>query len=178
MDSANVSYEATAEFCEFLMANHSRIPFSVENPLNSYMGFASVIPKLNMAGFDACRHGSRRKKATAFLTNEPALLTLSGACPGCTVPATWGRKPNSGLNAADEAAYPRLLCERIVACFNKVADRRGLLPDPVQAGIMRAARAAAQVQPRRRKFPPLISEFAYTMRCMAVSSRRWRPSNA
>ena len=52
-------------------------------------GFARLTPRLCMAVFDACQHGSTRKKATAFLTNEDeppcrilaqnALCTQNGA---------------------------------------------------------------------------------------------------
>ena len=59
-----------------------------------------------MAVFDACRHGSTRKKATAFLTNEDEPLALSDPCAECSSHAKWGRKPDFKFSTADEAAYP------------------------------------------------------------------------
>ena len=142
------------------------VPFSVENPLRSYMwqlpAFASLKARLQLVVFDSCRHGSKRKKATAFLTSHTALHSLWGPCPGCLTHEKWGRR-KSGYATAEEAAYPRLLCQRIVACVDAACDTRCLLPARSITSSLHAARVAAQSQPRGRRCPPLLSEFAHTV---------------
>ena len=166
VNSANVIYAETASFCSWLLQNFPSVPFSVENPLHSYMwqipAFEGLRERLQLVVFDSCRHGSKRKKATAFLTNHAALHSLSGPCPGCLVHEKWGRR-TSDYATAEEAAYPRLLCQRIVACVDAACDARCLLPARSITSSLHAARVAAQSQPRGRRCPPLLSEFAHTV---------------
>ena len=74
-----------------------------------------------------------------------------------------------------EAAYPKLLCERLVACIDDVAAERQLLPSKLQTSELATARAAGQVQPRGRRFAPVIGEFAHTV---SVASSEAPPLNA
>ena len=166
VDSANMIYAETASFCFWLLQQFPAVPFSVENPLHSYMwhfpAFAELRARVQLVVFDSCRHGSKRKKATAFLTNNAVLHSLSGPCPGCPVHEKWGKR-KSGYATAEEAAYPRLLCQRIVACVDEACDSRCLLPARSITSSLHAARVAAQSQPRGRRCPPLLSEFAHTV---------------
>ena len=166
VDSANEIYRRTAEFCQSL---HRRSPitgFTIENPLHSWMWYLPPFQELQqlhtLVSFDACRHGSSRNKATALLTNVSCVSDLSGPCPGCATHAPWGRTA-SGYATASEAAYPRLLCERILACVDAHAAAKDVVPQPGATTPLAEARAAAHTQPRGRKFAPLISEFAHTM---------------
>ena len=122
----------------------------------------------NLVSFDAWRHGSSRNKATALLTNVPCVGELSGPCPGCASHAPWGRTA-SGYATASEAAYPRLLCERILACVDVHAAAKDVLPHHAATTPLAEARAAAHQQPRGRKFAPLITEFAHTVSIHASS---------
>ncbi|CAE7801527.1 SLC24A2 [Symbiodinium sp. CCMP2592] len=166
VDSANTIYDSMAAFCDWLLHAMPHVPFSVENPLHSYLWqlprWAELVAKHSFVTFDSCRHGSQRKKATALLTNSELLHCLSGPCPGCSSHLPWGKQGNS-FATAEETGYPKLLCERIVSCVDKSAASRGIAPERLVASRVSAARAAGQVQPRGRKFPPIISEFAYTM---------------
>ena len=177
--SANMIYAETASFCSWLLQTLPAVPFSVENPLHSYMwqlpAFASLKSRLQNVVFDACRHGSKRKKATAFLTNNAALHSLSGPCPGCLAHEKWGRR-KTGYATAEEAAYPRLLCQRIVACVDAACDTRCLLPARSITSSLHAARVAAQSQPRGRKCPPLLSEFAHTVTVQSSAAPPPAPS--
>ena len=130
--------------------------------------FQDLQLRYNLVSFDACRHGSSRNKATALLTNVPCIGDLSGPCPGCASHAPWGRTA-SGCATASEAAYPRLLCERILACVDVHAAAKDALPLNVATTPLAEAGAAAQKQPRGRKFAPLISEFVHTVSIHASS---------
>ncbi|CAE7203405.1 SLC24A2 [Symbiodinium sp. CCMP2592] len=153
-------------FCDWLLRAMPHVPFSVENPLHSYLWqlpkWAALVSKHSFVTFDSCRHGSQRKKATALLTNSELLRCLSGPCPGCSSHLPWGKQGRS-FATAEETGYPKLLCERIVSCVDKSAASRGIAPERLSVSKVSAARAAGQVQPRGRKFPPIISEFAYTV---------------
>ena len=163
--SANAVYRETAAFCQWLLSNHACVHFSVENPLHSWLWhlpcFQSLVQRLTLVSFDACLHGSTRKKATAFLSSHPVLGRLSGPCPGCPKHDAW--VVDGTYATALEAAYPKLLCERLVACIDDVAAERQLLPSKLQTSELANARAAGQVQPRGRRFAPVIGEFAHTV---------------
>ena len=175
--SANAIYRETAAFCQWLLSNHACVHFSVENPLHSWLWhlpcFQSLLQRLALVSFDACLHGSTRKKATAFLSSHPVLGRLSGPCPGCPKHDAWVVDGNYAT--ALEAAYPKLLCERLVACIDDVAAERQLLPSKLQTSELANARAAGQVQPRGRRFAPVIGEFAHTV---TVASSEAPPLNA
>ena len=177
VDSANAIYDHMAEFCAFLHASMPHIPFSVENPLHSYLwqfpAWAALAARHSFVTFDSCRHGSQRKKATAFLTNSELLHCLSGPCPGCPKHLPWGKQRGS-FATAEEAGYPKLLCERIISCVDKSAAARGIAPERLAPSKLSASRAGGQLQPRGRKFPPIISEFAYTV---SVASAEAPPLN-
>ena len=177
VDSANAIYDHMAEFCAFLHASMPHIPFSVENPLHSYLwqfpAWAALAARHSFVTFDSCRHGSQRKKATAFLTNSELLHCLSGPCPGCPQHLPWGKQRGS-FATAEEAGYPKLLCERIISCVDKSAAARGIAPERLAPSKLSASRAGGQLQPRGRKFPPIISEFAYTV---SVASAEAPPLN-
>ena len=166
VESANAIYDHMAAFCKFLALRLPQVPFSVENPLHSYLWqlpvWSDLAAKHSVVTFDSCRHGSQRKKATALLTNSESLHSLSGPCPGCSKHLLWGRQGKS-FATAEETGYPKLLCEKIVSCVDKSATCRGMAPTPLAPSLLSASKAGAQVQPRGRRFPPIISEFAYTM---------------
>ena len=173
VQSANSLYQEAASFCEHLLLNHPRVGFSIENPLWSWLWqippIASLVSRLYMVSFDSCRHGSRPKKATAFLTNVEQLSVLSGPCPGCDFHERWG-KTATGFATATEAAYPKLLCERLVQCLTQYAASQNRAPNRNQVTSLLAARVAAQKQPRGRKYPPLLSEFGHTVSIRSPNS--------
>ena len=171
--SANSIYEETAAFVVWILDDAPDVLVTVENPLHSLMWmlppFQSLLQRLHLVSFDACRHGSTRAKATGFLTNHDAFSSLSGPCPGCVQHDAWGQTPDGAWSTKLETAYPRLLCQRLLACAAPVAAARGLQPDRDAVNPHALARAAAAVQPRGRKFPPVISEFAYTVAVRSTS---------
>ncbi|OLQ06982.1 hypothetical protein AK812_SmicGene9645 [Symbiodinium microadriaticum] len=95
VESANAIYDHMAAFCKFLALRLPQVPFSVENPLHSYLwqlpAWSDLVAKHSVVTFDSCRHGSQRKKATALLTNS---------------------EQGQSFATAEETGYPKLLCER------------------------------------------------------------------
>ncbi|CAE6914886.1 PARP6, partial [Symbiodinium sp. CCMP2456] len=151
VDSANLIYDNTADFRKWLLQTSPNTGFTVENPLHSWMwqlpSFQDLQQLCSFVSFDACRHGSSRNKATALLTNVECVGTLSGPCPGCKSHAAWGRT-HDGFATSSEAAYPKLLCERLVACIDIFAAAQECLPLASPTTSLAEARAAAQKQPR------------------------------
>ena len=178
VQSANAIYEGAAAFFEFVLASFPQIGVSVENPLHSWLWmlppFASLMQRCTFVAFDLCRHGSNRRKATGLLTNVPGLGVLSGPCPGCAEHQPW-QVQNGEFATAREAAYPLLFCQRFVAAVAASASASGLGPDPDALSAHASARAANHVQPRGRRFPPLIPEYSYTV---TVFSEMPPPLNA
>ena len=173
VDSANAIYRQCADFCSWILTCQPATGFTVENPLHSWLWhlppFQALLQKCVLVSFDACLHGSRRNKATALLTNVEGVGELSGPCPGCTSHEPWGRTTD-GYATSAEAAYPRLLCDRILQCVDVFAAATDAAPTPQAVTPLAEARAAAQKQPRGRRFAPIISEFSHTVSVQASAS--------
>ena len=130
---------------------------TVENPLHSWLWhlppFQELLQKCVLVSFDDCLHGSRCNKATALLTTVEGVGDLSGPCPGCESHEPWGRTPD-GFATAAEAAYPRLLCDRILQCVDLFAAATDASPAPLAITPLAETRAAAQKAAPRTAFRP------------------------
>ena len=117
--------------------------------------------------FAACAWGSKRPTDKTFLSNCPAFCALQAECPGGDhEDEPYGRKRDSQGNVvyatSEEAAYPRALCAKIV---DIVQQHLQLFPAATQASVLNVPHNAASAvssaqQPRGRKMPPLLSEYA------------------
>ncbi|CAE7332700.1 PARP6, partial [Symbiodinium sp. CCMP2456] len=62
VDSANLIYDNTADFCKWLLRTIPETGFTVENPLHSWMwqlpSFQDLQQQCSFVSFDACRHGA------------------------------------------------------------------------------------------------------------------------
>ena len=162
--SANAIYLQVAAFCKELQAQG--VLWCVENPTRSIMWEIRDYVELQQFGwfvdFHACRHGTGRRKATSFLTNVQTFKALGLLCEGGHDHASWDPQLVDGkwtFATALEAAYPRLLCDRMAEQL--------LLQLGVDAGPAPTDRskvdAAVQKQPKGRKFPPLIPEHVHVV---------------
>ncbi len=120
--------------------------------------------------FDSCAHGGSRKKSTGLLTTLEALVALEGSCQGDHKHLEWGyTRTADGIvfDTSKEAAYPKLLCERFATLLSLQASVLELSLNPTMAKLEEDSRVATCKQPRGRKSPPLVSEFAETkiIRC-------------
>eukprot|EP00435_Cladocopium_sp_Y103_P001065 s5055_g1.t1 len=165
--SANLIYLNLARFVRWL---HSMsIGFSIENPTNSLLwwipAYQSLLDIAFFVNFDACMHGSDRLKHTSFLTTVEEFRTLGVQCDGNHSHKPWGVVGPHGQQefaTAQEAAYPKALCEAISECLKLRSRSLGFEVDSLTLPCDVDARVAAQRQPRRKQGPPLMSEFKFT----------------
>ena len=178
VQAANCIYEYLATVCQKCL--ELNISWTVENPTRSYMwampGFSRLIKdgKCRFVNFDSCMHGGRRKKASSWLTSNDfvEMDALAVQCDNSHAEPhlPWTVASQDGqwqFSTADEAAYPRLLCQRVAAQVAAMATRKGHRPpaetldeDMDHATLLQ--RVATGKQPRGRKLPPLVAEFART----------------
>ena len=121
VELANQLYEAISTLIEICCKY--QIPVAVENPHNSHYWNTSPMERVKrlfgtkFVNFHNCAHGGDRDKLTSLWVNNDILSSLTLFCDGQHRRASW--KPKIVDNkprfpTADEAAYPWLLCRRIV----------------------------------------------------------------
>ena len=169
--SANSIYLQLAAFVQWL--HQLGLGFSIENPTNSLLWWMPAYRELLsfswFVNFDACMHGSERLKHTSFLTNVHELNTLAVQCDGKHAHKPWGLADGQ-FATAQEAAYPKQLCESVSNCMQLRARNLGYAIDNVTLPQDAATRRAAQIQPRRRAGPPLMTEYHYTQTVTTADS--------
>ena len=118
--------------------------------------------------FDKCAHGGERPKATSLWVNDDWLDELAIRCDGGHPHKPWTTTTKGGkirFATAEEAAYPFLLCERIVNCVRNQALLRGAhapsslteqLEGPTKDRLNRIVLGAL---PRGHKVKPLVAEY-------------------
>ena len=118
---ANQLYDAVSQI--ILLAHSLDICVVVENPANSLywktsfaLKFLQCIEGFNI-DFHNCCHGGTRDKLTRFWSNKNWLEPLRLLCDGSHPHQSWRPRIQNGqliFPTAEEAAYPWLLCTRIV----------------------------------------------------------------
>ena len=165
VEQANLLYIRIANFCREL--SRRNIPWSIENPSRSYLWELGPLIELQDVAkfydFQACMFGSERAKHTAFLSS----LDFSEMCVMCDNShphKPWGVDQDNNFATAEEAEYPRELCDKIVSIVLRYASANGFFPDSHFGAMRGSQRADATVQQQsRKKTPPLIPEFLKTM---------------
>ena len=170
VDSANELYRLAIEILVF--CSRRNVIVSIENPANSWLWAAlvklsmdhsqeaaEVLNALEKVVFHACCHGSTRRKCTGWLGTPQVFSSLAAICQNDHAHEPWGvRWSPSGwtFDTASEAAYPTLLCQRVVACLIQAAKARNFdLSQPLR--LHDAATAVQNKQTKRHK--PLVPEF-------------------
>jgi len=182
VDQANIIYDFVAEL--FLLRMRMNLPTTVENPSRVLLWWLEQYrdlirdPAATVCDFHACMVGGKRDKSTRFLCFGLDLSELSERwCDKSHDHAPWQPffdKARSRLvyPTADEAEYPRLLCEilarSVIAearsrCLTLPAQQWGDESDPFQAAHERKSQLGHQ--PRGKRLPPLLSEFASVEQC-------------
>ena len=112
VQSANALVEFVAAQCRALSAKG--ICWSIENPTNSlmwsYPDLARAIDASHCVTFDACMHGSRRRKSTTIRANRSWFQGLQRTCDGSHAHLPWGLARDQGRlvwSTALESAYPK-----------------------------------------------------------------------
>lgn len=132
VEKANMLYDAVlvlaTKACELLI-----FP-AIENPTISHYWSTTPMQMLcaqqehHFVTFHTCAHGGDRDKSTSLWVNDDWLDELAIQCNKQHKHKPWTTKlQNGGLkfSTSEEAAYPHLLCDRIVNCLKRVALQQG-----------------------------------------------------
>ena len=148
---------------------------SIENPENSLFCFfpaiAEVLQRIggHSVSFHNCMHGGARNKLTRWWASDDTYEELRILCDNNHSHAKWNPQPvgkNLQFPTAAEAAYPLLLCKRIMAILLAYAVRHGAQnPDVLQAQLPASSttshRWILDMLPKGKKLKPLVSEFQH-----------------
>ena len=172
-EMANQLYDALTEV--ILLAHSLDICVVVENPANSLywktsfaLKFLQCIDGLNI-DFHNCCHGGTRDKLTRFWVNKDWLEPLRLLCDKTHQHQSWRPRIHQGqlvFPTAEEAAYPWMLCTRIVNLILAAAQQLGavahftLKSQMEQPHFAMMNRYILGALPRSTKLRPLVSEFA------------------
>ena len=170
-ETANQVYAATAQIMLFCYIND--ILCSVENPENSlfwlYPDVVKVMQQVQgcSTSFHNCMHGGKRKKLTKWWANKNVYEPLACLCDGKHEHAQWNpTQDGQGLRfpTAEEAAYPHLLCKRVVDLVVQYALQKGAAqPETLDTQLSAVAstshRWILDMLPKGKKLRPLVSEF-------------------
>eukprot|EP00435_Cladocopium_sp_Y103_P041856 s106_g11.t1 len=174
VEKANMLYDAVytlaTKACEL------RIFTAIENPSNSHYWGTTPTRRLceeqqhHFVDFHTCAHGGDRDKATSLWVNDDWLDELSLFCDGKHKHKPWTTQIRGGglkFSTKEEAAYPFLLCERIINCLKGIALQLGAhSPENMQQQALgptrdRLSRLVLGALPRGHKVRPLVSEYGH-----------------
>ena len=176
--SANTIYDITAK--AIFRCIELDILVSCENPVHSYMWeippFPQLLdhPKLESNIWSGCMHGGLRDKVSRWLASKGLLTSMALLCNMTIFAHThlpWSLNRLQGkwtFATAEEAAYPKLQNERVAENVLQAVMLKGFSSSATaltQEGLSEVqkrlkARASVGKQPRGRRLPPLISEYA------------------
>ena len=133
--------------------------------------------------FHTCMFGAPRKKHTALWTNMPMLKRLQRFCvpPVNHEHLAWGLTAANTFATADECAYNANLSAHWADAVAAQAIESGMHPPPVQLSdiqeddtIVRPYlnRAAAGLQPRGNRLPPLLTDF-FIHETVSLETQPW-----
>jgi len=179
VDLANQLYDLTAQCCEELCVNKKA--WSIENPSRSLMWWLPAMvglgtkPGVKDACFAHCCFGSQRSKKTRWRYFPSGLFSALHVDCKCTSPSQgWGRMGNKFATAA-EVSYPSPLCAAVASAL--LAHLRLSAAPPLDILVHRPvvtskkvasdSRAAAGIQPRGARCPPVLPEYRETKQVMA-----------
>ncbi|CAE7228052.1 unnamed protein product [Symbiodinium sp. CCMP2592] len=169
VQGANALFAMCAEVWH-LCWNHG-VFCSIAHPSRSIMWLTAALRSCQSSPFlstslHQCMFGSYRRKATRLLHTVPYLQKLGVTCDGAHAHEPW-RSP--AQNQTKDAGFPPMLCkafaqalvDQLIACGAR-APARSL--ENASLSLSLGARVATATQPSGRKIPPLVSEFARTVK--------------
>ena len=187
--SANRLYETTVALV--FQLHEAGAYWSVENPASSMMWVTTPFVRLQKClakqffglSFHTCMFGAPRKKHTALWTNMPMLKRLQRFCipPADHVHLAWGLTAANTFATADECAYNANLSAHWADAVAAQAIESGMLPPPVQLLDIQEDdtmvrpylnRAAAGLQPRGNRLPPLLTDF-FVHETVSLETQPW-----
>jgi len=172
VEKANLLYQAVEQITR--TACKAGIFTGIENPGNShYWGttpMANIIAEFGSkyVNFHNCCHGGWRDKLTAVWVNDDWIDSLEARCDKSHEHKSWKvtiSKQKVHFPTAEEAAYPSVLCQRIVDCVkHKVVQFGAIFSTTLSEQVEQpdadaAGRIALGALPRGAKIRPLVAEF-------------------
>ena len=172
VENANMLYDAV--YALATKACRLRIFVAIENPTNSHYWNTSPMQQLcdeqahHYVTFHNCAHGGDRDKATSLWVNDTWLDELAILCDRKHVHKPWTTTMKQGglkFATSEEAAYPHLLCDRIVNCLKRAALKFGaqapqtMAQQAESASSEKLSRIVLGALPRGHKLKPLVAEF-------------------
>ena len=178
VQAANAIYA----FCGWAMQQclQLNILCSAENPRSAYMWQIQPWPmllnndKLEIVDHQVCMLGGKRNKWSRWLATRALLSSLKLTCDGTHEHEPWGVSKSLGSGwqfaTAEEAEYPKVLCQRVAQLVHAQVVSDGAIPVPggiTEPGLTdkqrtHLSRAATGKLPRGRTLPQLVSEFSHT----------------
>ena len=166
IDAANLLYRTAVSL--LVVCFHLQCIVSIENPRRSWLWqILAVLVKQHSdvefrawyfamvaVHFDACMHGGLHDKATTFLCVPDVFDSLSLQCDGQHQHAEWTIDFHNSAWSS-EAEYPRLLCQRYVACLLQRVEARCL----ASARISLREESLAMQNRQHRRSKQLIPEY-------------------
>ena len=181
VSKANESYKFTIRLIRKLLS--LGISVSVENPKNSFFWQVTEVAALlrdlqhrHFTIFHHCMHGGKRDKQTAWWSWDPRqpssnmFASLALECDKQHSHEPWQPYKNAQgqvvFPTKEEAAYPKILCQRVACILKDVAIERGFsfsndLEQQLQHKPQAATRQLFATQPRGHRLKPLVSEYGY-----------------
>ena len=134
---------------------------------DSFVNLFQQYPFLKFVTFHNCAHGGARDKLTSFLTNKLWFDSLELRCDKQHSHAPWTPQVVDGkiiFPTHSEAAYPKILCERIATLvLNKVLELGATTADTLGQRVPTQHKTLNRVVlgalPRGKHVKPLVSEF-------------------
>ena len=184
VESANMLYASVYTLATLACALH--IFLAIENPTNSHYWNTSPMQKLcqeqphHYVTFHNCAHGGDRDKSTSLWVNDDWLDSLAILCDKSHSHKPWTTKMRNGsirFATAEEAAYPVLLCERIVHCLREKAIQLGasttdtLAKQAEEPADPQISRVMFGALPRGQRVKPLVAEYGHFITVFADPQR-------
>ena len=172
VELANQLYDSVRQITE--CAVDCGICVAIENPTNSHYWDTTptkaILDKYgdNRVTFHACAHGGTRDKSTTIWQSAAWFDSMALLCDGKHAHDSWRPVVKDGkmtFPIAQEASYPYLMCERIVACVASMGKSQGAVcidSFQVQNEMQQSTqqrRIAMGALPRGSKIKPLVAEF-------------------
>ena len=155
----------------------------IENPASSLYWVTSFFRELahfcpgHNVDFHSCCHGGQRPKLTRFWVSQDYFSHLSMFCDNTHWHKPWTpRKVGNRLHfvTADEAAYPLLLCQRLMDALLEICFPATDL-NAAQTAIPfhdKSTRIALGIQPRGQVMGPLVPEFSHHVAYVTEASKQ------
>jgi hypothetical protein len=162
--------------CLLFIEYHHKLLWTLENPFNSYFWMVDTavllaqLPGVSFAKFQQCMHGGQRPVWRKWLSNFPEITGLNAECDGAHEHLPFRIQNVSGewrFSTAEEAEYPRKLCNTVANIVVQKLIGKGYAPAPPEllyeglsnVQLKLVTRATTGKFIRGKRLPQIISEF-------------------